>query len=88
MPWFAWVLITAIVVGGLCFLAWLGDRRSSSPTSPAVPHEPSAAIRQQQQAMQDALEGFRIAGFSDEQARELLQEMIRTQVRTAGGWQA
>ena len=56
------------------------------PTSPAVGPflpEPSPA-----DAVCAQLEAYRVAGFSETQAQELVQEAMRTQIKQAGGWSA
>lgn len=56
------------------------------PTSPAVAPllpEPSPA-----DAVRAQLEAYQVAGFSETQAQELVQEAMRTQIKQAGGWSA
>lgn len=90
-----WVAVCALAAGNVAAnptltaqLAWGGlllvlliVRMATSPqrqTTTTTP-KPSDGIR-------DMLDAFRVAGFTDEQARELSQEAIRTQVRNQGGW--
>lgn len=76
-PWqlgltIAWMLVFTAT-------AFLAPR---TPTPPP-PGEPSPPVK----LVQDQIEAFTTAGFSETQARELMQEAMRTAIKTQGGWQ-
>lgn len=57
------------------------DRALSTPASSA-PDGPIAT------GVRDAIAAYKLAGFTEEQAQSLAQEVLRLQVKEAGGWSA
>ena len=47
----------------------------------------SGSAPPQVRLVEDQLEAFRTAGFTDTQAHELMQEAMRTAIKAQGGWQ-
>jgi hypothetical protein len=81
------------VVAQVCELVWIAaniaglvviTRKRREPETPACDRPPPRAVL----LVQDQLEAFKTAGFTETQAKELMQEAMRTAIKTQGGWQA
>ena len=58
--------------------------KSYSPASPSA----SAAKGPIEAGVEDAIAGYQLAGYTREQAESMAREVLRMQVKEAGGWSA
>lgn len=74
-------LVSQAIWGGLILLLFIfrAARRGQPLGAAEATTKPADGVR-------DMLAAYQVAGFSEEQARELAQEALRTEVRKQGGW--